>query len=147
MMHGTCICLVLAGHTAGSLWKKTNSLLCECILAAAHMGSTGSEVVWEPRRIRGALHNTRARSVAVSSFTSAAIGEQGQLYTWGNGAYWQLGHGDSQGRAAPEQVSDSRLSQKLHGVETSMASHHEVGVEAYIVSRPWPRCQPVKQGL
>ena len=46
---------------------------------------------WFPRQLRS-LSNIR--SIASGFFSSGCIDRNGKPFTWGNGLYWQLGHGD-----------------------------------------------------
>ena len=51
-----------------------------------------------------ALRAKRIRDIACGSSHSAAITSNGELYTWGNGEYGRLGHGDAVTQLRPKQV-------------------------------------------
>jgi alpha-tubulin suppressor-like RCC1 family protein len=48
---------------------------------------------------------TRWRAIAAGEEHSVAIGDNGQLYAWGDNFYGQLGNGDNFGRPAPTRVT------------------------------------------
>eukprot|EP00983_Pelagomonas_calceolata_P041818 1138221-Pelagomonas_calceolata.AAC.3 len=68
------------------------------------MGLGGSDVKWEPQQIRGALRNTRVRSLVANYFSSGAVDDQGRVWTWGHGLHWQLGHGTMEHQMMPKQA-------------------------------------------
>ena len=59
--------------------------------------------VW-PARVLGGLDYVRVSSVSCGPFHVAAISDEGQLYTWGDGLFGKLGHGDQQGCFEPRWV-------------------------------------------
>ena len=46
------------------------------------------------------------RQVSAGYRHTAAVTEEGELFTWGEGDYGRLGHGDSNGRNVPTLVKD-----------------------------------------
>jgi alpha-tubulin suppressor-like RCC1 family protein len=58
----------------------------------------------------------RVSRVCAGLGTAFAIGEMGQLFSWGDGCCWRLGHGDMQHRPAPKRV------EALQGVQVSSVS-------------------------
>ncbi|CAB3370488.1 Hypothetical predicted protein [Cloeon dipterum] len=59
-----------------------------------------------PRLVTGALSGKVVVAVHAGYRHSAAVTEDGELYTWGEGDYGRLGHGDSVGRNMPTLVRD-----------------------------------------
>lgn len=60
-----------------------------------------------PRMIE-ALRGKVIVKVAAGGAHSAAITDQGELYTWGKGRYGRLGHGDSDDQMRPKLVEALR---------------------------------------
>jgi alpha-tubulin suppressor-like RCC1 family protein len=56
------------------------------------------------------------RRVCISWSTAYVIGEDGEVFSWGDGLFWLLGHGDAQGQPSPKHV------EALPGVRVSDAS-------------------------
>jgi alpha-tubulin suppressor-like RCC1 family protein len=50
----------------------------------------------------------RVRRVTSGGERVYAIGEDGELFSWGHGVYWQLGHGDQQDQPSPKRVEALR---------------------------------------
>lgn len=65
-------------------------------------GNTASRLVATEVK---ALEKAQVRVVECGSLHTAAVTEQGELYTWGMGDDGQLGHGDTDRRVLPEKVS------------------------------------------
>lgn len=51
------------------------------------------------------LTGTIVRHIACGSYHTAAISEDGELFTWGGGMYGKLGHGNETGQQRPTLVS------------------------------------------
>ncbi|XP_068081364.1 probable E3 ubiquitin-protein ligase HERC1 [Anabrus simplex] len=78
-----------------------------------------------PRLIGGALSGKVVKFIHAGYRHSAAITEEGELYTWGEGDHGRLGHGDYNGRTVPTLVRD------LSGVgSVACGSAHTVAVSA-----------------
>ncbi|EDV21026.1 uncharacterized protein TRIADDRAFT_60369 [Trichoplax adhaerens] len=59
-----------------------------------------------PKLILGPMQGKVVRQIAVGYRHSAAITSEGLLYTWGDGDYGRLGHGDNHSRSIPTLVKD-----------------------------------------
>nr|CAD7425857.1 unnamed protein product [Timema monikensis] len=59
-----------------------------------------------PRLVGGTLTNKVVKFIHAGYRHSAAISEEGELYTWGEGDNGRLGHGDYNGRSMPTLVRD-----------------------------------------
>ena len=57
----------------------------------------------QPQRVE-ALSGIKLFSVAAGNDSSYATAEAGELFTWGNGQYGWLGHGDTADQFAPRRV-------------------------------------------
>jgi alpha-tubulin suppressor-like RCC1 family protein len=69
------------------------------------------------------LGGVHVRRVCVCWNAAFAIGQDGELFSWGNGSYWRLGHGDHQ-ESSPERVEalrDVRVSMVSAGREHALA--------------------------
>ncbi|KAE8748468.1 hypothetical protein FOCC_FOCC004763 [Frankliniella occidentalis] len=60
----------------------------------------------QPKLITGVLLGKRVTHIHAGYRHSAAVTEDGELYTWGEGDYGRLGHGDNNGRNVPTLVRD-----------------------------------------
>ncbi|KAJ1527946.1 hypothetical protein ONE63_007879 [Megalurothrips usitatus] len=60
----------------------------------------------QPKLITGVLVGKRVTHIHAGYRHSAAVTEDGELYTWGEGDYGRLGHGDNNGRNVPTLVRD-----------------------------------------
>lgn len=59
----------------------------------------------QPERINGPFLGKIVKYIHAGYRHSAAVTEDGKLYTWGEGDHGRLGHGDSNARYVPTQVS------------------------------------------
>ncbi|ELU01326.1 hypothetical protein CAPTEDRAFT_215877 [Capitella teleta] len=59
-----------------------------------------------PKLIQGPLAGKVVKCICAGYRHSAAVTEDGQLYTWGEGDFGRLGHGDNSGRNVPTLVKD-----------------------------------------
>eukprot|EP00879_Flechtneria_rotunda_P029876 GHRR01032339.1.p1 GENE.GHRR01032339.1~~GHRR01032339.1.p1 ORF type:complete len:628 (+),score=228.42 GHRR01032339.1:962-2845(+) len=57
------------------------------------LGPAALTAVW-PTRVTAALGGVRVEQVSCGPFHAAAITSEGQLFTWGDGLFGKLGHGD-----------------------------------------------------
>ncbi|XP_060527187.1 probable E3 ubiquitin-protein ligase HERC1 [Cylas formicarius] len=60
----------------------------------------------QPERIGGPFANKVVKYINAGYRHSAAITDDGRLYTWGEGEHGRLGHGDNGGRQVPTLVAD-----------------------------------------
>ncbi|KAK3097022.1 hypothetical protein FSP39_005665 [Pinctada imbricata] len=59
-----------------------------------------------PKLVQGPLAGKIVKCVAAGYRHSAAVTEEGELYTWGEGDYGRLGHGDSNSKNFPTRVQN-----------------------------------------
>ncbi|KAG8223094.1 hypothetical protein J437_LFUL002042, partial [Ladona fulva] len=59
-----------------------------------------------PKPITGSLSGKVVKTIHAGYRHSAAVTEDGELYTWGEGDYGRLGHGDSNAKYSPTLVRD-----------------------------------------
>ncbi|XP_021933596.1 probable E3 ubiquitin-protein ligase HERC1 isoform X3 [Zootermopsis nevadensis] len=79
----------------------------------------------QPRLVGGALSGRVVKFIHAGYRHSAAVTEEGELYTWGEGDHGRLGHGDYNGRNMPTLVRD------LNGVgSVSCGSSHTIALSA-----------------
>lgn len=64
-------------------------------------GDTGWKYV---PKITQALQGQMIVQVTCGSYHTAAVSENGELYTWGGGMYGKLGHGNERGESSPKRV-------------------------------------------
>ncbi|GLT76907.1 hypothetical protein SLA2020_485410 [Shorea laevis] len=67
---------------------------------------------WVPKRVSGPLEGLQVLSVACGTWHSALVTSNGKLFTFGDGAFGVLGHGDRESIAYPKEV------QLLSGLRT-----------------------------
>ncbi|TUG88269.1 putative E3 ubiquitin-protein ligase HERC1 [Bagarius yarrelli] len=70
------------------------------------LGHGNSSTQKYPKLIQGPLQGKAVVSVSAGYRHSAAVSEDGELYTWGEGDFGRLGHGDSNSRNIPMLVKD-----------------------------------------
>nr|XP_057932868.1 probable E3 ubiquitin-protein ligase HERC1 isoform X6 [Doryrhamphus excisus] len=70
------------------------------------LGHGNSSTQKYPKLIQGPLQGKVVVCVAAGYRHSAAVSEEGELYTWGEGDFGRLGHGDSNSRNIPTLVKD-----------------------------------------
>jgi RCC1 and BTB domain-containing protein len=78
-----------------------------------------------PKMIQGPLSGKHVAQVVCGGFHTAAITNDGELYTWGGGEHGQLGHGDKVNKTVPWLVSS--LS-KLNLVQITCGWSHTVAL-------------------
>lgn len=65
----------------------------------------GSEVNhWVPKRVNGPLEGIHVSSVSCGAFHTAVVTSSGQLFTFGDGTFGVLGHGDCRSVSVPKEV-------------------------------------------
>ncbi|EFJ18977.1 hypothetical protein SELMODRAFT_112120 [Selaginella moellendorffii] len=67
---------------------------------------------WTPKRVGGPLEGIRVSSVACGVWHTALVTSAGQLFTFGDGTFGVLGHGDKRSVALPKEV------ESLKGLKT-----------------------------
>lgn len=67
---------------------------------------------WIPKRVSGALEGLQVLSIACGTWHSALATSNGKLFTFGDGTFGVLGHGDRESAAYPKEV------QMLNGLKT-----------------------------
>ncbi|XP_076880016.1 putative E3 ubiquitin-protein ligase HERC1 isoform X2 [Brachyhypopomus gauderio] len=70
------------------------------------LGHGNSSTQKYPKLIQGPLQGKVVVCVSAGYRHSAAVNEDGELYTWGEGDFGRLGHGDSNSRNIPTLVKD-----------------------------------------
>ncbi|XP_077870271.1 putative E3 ubiquitin-protein ligase HERC1 [Saccoglossus kowalevskii] len=87
------------------------------------LGHGNSSTQKYPKLIQGPLTGKIVRCISAGYRHSACVTEDGELYTWGEGDYGRLGHGDSNSKSLPTLVKDiSNVGQ------VSCGSSHTVAV-------------------
>ena len=84
--------------------KKSDLLICIFAGDFGKLGHGNNTMQKSPKQILGPLAGKTVISISAGYRHSAAITEDGALYTWGEGDFGRLGHGDSQSRFIPTQV-------------------------------------------
>ncbi|KAI0507018.1 hypothetical protein KFK09_013136 [Dendrobium nobile] len=77
-------------------------------------GSVASH--WIPKKIGGPLEDLHVSSVSCGPWHTAVVTSMGQLFTFGDGTFGALGHGDRRGTNAPREV------EVLKGMRTVQAA-------------------------
>ena len=84
-----------------------------------------------PRRV-DALAGVRVRWVAAGAFHSAAIDDEGVLYTWGRGDSGQLGTGLANHECAPQRLDGIR-----HVARAALGFAHSLAASAHGPAATW----------
>ncbi|KAL0271708.1 UNVERIFIED_CONTAM: hypothetical protein PYX00_008714 [Menopon gallinae] len=89
------------------------------------LGHGNCTIQRSPRLVGGALEGKIVKQVSAGYRHSAVVTEDGELYTWGEGEFGRLGHGDSNSCQVPTLVRD------LSGVgSVSCGSAHTLALSA-----------------
>lgn len=75
-----------------------------------------SELFCTPVPIKGALYGRRAYHVSCGSSFTACITDAGEVFTWGNNEFGQLGHGDKLRRNTPAVIESLQFTAHRAGV-------------------------------
>jgi E3 ubiquitin-protein ligase HERC1 len=70
------------------------------------LGLGGNHTQKFPKIIQGPLTHKVVKCMSAGYRHSAAVTVDGELYTWGEGDYMRLGHGDKTSRNLPKQVKE-----------------------------------------
>ncbi|XP_076465936.1 putative E3 ubiquitin-protein ligase HERC1 isoform X3 [Babylonia areolata] len=70
------------------------------------LGHGSNSTVKTPKLITGPFLGKKIKCISAGYRHSAAVTEEGELYTWGEGDYGRLGHGDKSSCSTPRLVKD-----------------------------------------
>ncbi|KAK7116135.1 hypothetical protein V1264_001871 [Littorina saxatilis] len=70
------------------------------------LGHGSNSTVKTPKQILGPLVGKKIKCISAGYRHSSAVTEEGELYTWGEGDYGRLGHGDKTSCSTPRLVKD-----------------------------------------
>uniref|UniRef100_A0A0D9W8M3 FYVE-type domain-containing protein n=1 Tax=Leersia perrieri TaxID=77586 RepID=A0A0D9W8M3_9ORYZ len=68
---------------------------------------------WFPHKLFGPMDNISVSKIACGEWHTAIITSSGQLFTYGDGTFGVLGHGDTQGVARPKEVESLKGSRVI----------------------------------
>lgn len=71
---------------------------------AAHPGDGNRPSQWLPRRLSGPLSGLSISKVTCGDWHTVVVSSSGQLFTYGNGVFGVLGHGDLASASQPKEV-------------------------------------------
>ncbi|GBG59421.1 hypothetical protein CBR_g38446 [Chara braunii] len=92
---------------------------------------------WVPKRVLGPLDGLRVTQVACGPWHTAAVTSNGQLFTFGDGTFGALGHGDRSNAALPREVEalkGSRVIKVACGVWHTAAVVETLSVDSSVSS-------------
>ncbi|KAK4419619.1 PH, RCC1 and FYVE domains-containing protein 1 [Sesamum alatum] len=103
----------------------------------------GNEVShWVPKRVNGPLEGIHVSSIACGPWHTAVVTSAGQLFTFGDGTFGVLGHGDRESISKPREV------ESLKGLRTVRAAcgvwHTAAVVEVMVGSSSSSNCSSGK---
>ncbi|KAJ4827177.1 hypothetical protein Tsubulata_025271 [Turnera subulata] len=103
----------------------------------------GNEVShWVPKRVNGPLEGIHVSSISCGPWHTAVVTSSGQLFTFGDGTFGVLGHGDRKSVSLPREV------ESLKGLRTVRAScgvwHTAAVVEVMVGSSSSSNCSSGK---
>lgn len=107
------------------------------------IGSLPAEDRAVPPRLVEGFRSVHVRHVVCSGHYSCAVSEGGEVYTWGCGKDYQLGHGDTKDVYTPKAV---RFLQSKLIRHVSLAEHHAAAVSESGVLYTWGRGQNGRLG-
>lgn len=73
--------------------------------SAGLLGHGSNRSQWLPRRVVGPLDGVRVSKVACGEWHMAVVASSGELFTFGDGTFGALGHGDTRTVLLPKQVA------------------------------------------
>ena len=86
-----------------------------------------------PKQILGPLVGKVVVQISAGYRHSAAVTSDGQLFTWGEGDFGRLGHGDSQFRFVPTLVKDILVGSVSCGAAHTLALSPDCKVAWYVI--------------
>lgn len=92
---------------------------------------------WVPKKVHGPLEGLRVASIACGPWHTALVTSAGQLFTFGDGTFGVLGHGDTESATSPREV------ESLKGLKTVRAAcgvWHSAAVVEVMVSTTGSSC-------
>lgn len=103
----------------------------------------GNEVShWVPKKVNGPLEGIHVSSISCGPWHTAVVTSAGQLFTFGDGTFGVLGHGDRKSAASPREV------ESLKGLRTVRAAcgvwHTAAVVEVMVGSSSSSNCSSGK---
>lgn len=103
----------------------------------------GNEVShWVPKRVNGPLEGIHVSSISCGPWHTAVVTSAGQLFTFGDGTFGVLGHGDRRSVSMPREV------ESLKGLRTVRAAcgvwHTAAVVEVMVGNSSSSNCSSVK---
>ena len=90
------------------------------------LGHGDQQSQWQPKLVE-ALAGLRVVAVSAGAFHSLALTADGSVWSWGGGAYGQLGHGDGQDQMLPKKVEAFA---DLRVVTVSAGGYHSLALTA-----------------
>lgn len=91
----------------------------------------GNEVShWVPKRVNGPLDGIHVSSIACGAWHTAVVTSAGQLFTFGDGTFGVLGHGDRRSVSTPREVESLK---GLHTVRAACGVWHTAAVVEVMV--------------
>jgi len=77
-------------------------------------------------------------TIAAGGTHSAAVTKQGEMYTWGNGKYGQLGHGDTESLFKPRLVRElARSGEDEHIISVACGAQHTLALTSSRAIYSW----------
>eukprot|EP00250_Pteridium_aquilinum_P035563 c9662_g1_i1 orf=350-3007(+) len=88
---------------------------------------------WTPKRIGGSLEGLRISSVSCGPWHTALVTSSGQLFTFGDGTFGVLGHGDRKSICTPKEIESLK---GLKAVRAACGVWHTAAVVEVMVGYP-----------
>ncbi|XP_058098174.1 PH, RCC1 and FYVE domains-containing protein 1 isoform X2 [Magnolia sinica] len=80
----------------------------ECGHVDGHLGDGSNRSWWLPRRVAGPFDGICISGVACGEWHTAVVSSSGQLFTYGDGMFGVLGHGNLESTSQPREVKSLR---------------------------------------
>ncbi|KAI7758163.1 hypothetical protein M8C21_007275, partial [Ambrosia artemisiifolia] len=94
----------------------------------------GNEIShWVPKRVNGPLEGIHVSFISCGPFHTAAVTSAGQLFTFGDGTFGVLGHGDQKSVSKPREVESLK---GLRTVRAACGVWHTAAVVEVMVGNP-----------
>ena len=126
----------LSTFRMGSIYKPKHFTLFSKFRGDGDYGKLGhgnAATQKSPKQILGPLVGKVVVQISAGYRHSAAVTSDGQLFTWGEGDFGRLGHGDSQFRFVPTLVKDILVGSVSCGAAHTLALSPDCKVAWYVV--------------
>ncbi|KAL6078169.1 PH, RCC1 and FYVE domains-containing protein 1 [Balamuthia mandrillaris] len=123
-LEGVDIVQLSTSHYSTACVTRSGALYTFGFGKGGRLGHGDDESCLLPKRLCGPLRKKKVTKVSVGELHTALLTDEGHLFTFGQGNYGQLGHGNMESLKQPRRVRGSL--DKHYCVEVSAGGHHTI---------------------